>query len=486
MFFSSVRLFLLSQLKEGDMSSCKKILVFLFLFFSPGLFAQSWQDTLSAKLDSIWSNGQITGFGVSLYSADTVYFMRGFGYADRQTHRPYTPQTIQKVASVSKLVLAVATLKAVEKGLFSLYDPADEYLPFPLFNPWFPHDTIRIWHLVTHTSGLRQSVFDYKALYFPTKLRLKVNIPNFWERQIYKLSARVLNNNVKMELQPFLTRIFSPKGKWYLPQLNFHKCRPGTKRYYSNIGASLVGLIIQRTSGMSYPAFVRKYVLQPYHLQHTGFDFEFRGIPDTLKSHLYHFGVEVPNDYLLLITPAGGLESNVEDFTAFMQHVMKSTSVYDSILSTVSYQMMIKRYYDPNLYQGIFWRVWWDGRAGHRGDLAGATTFAYFYKEYGTGYILFSNTAGGKSVESELHDITRLLEHYALVLGRENLASSQPAWQFDLDGMIHNTKLSYQALLYYQPPLRLRDIKRSARHACRINTSMLYHELLVLRNGADF
>ncbi len=400
----------------------KLVLLFIFGIIS-GAVSQgiTWQDTLTKKLDSIWRQGYIAGFGVSIYSADSLYYMRGFGYADRESGRPYSPYTVQKIASLSKLVLGVAVMKSLQMGLFSLSDPADKYLPFKLVNPRAGNARIKIIHLVTHTSGIKQSPYDYRALYFPTKIRAPEGRRSL-EWLAFDFLRKVLNANEYYTLEDYVVNVLSPNGKWYDPYLCFDDTPPGTKRIYSNIGASVAGLVIQRASGMDYTTFVHKYILDVLGLKQTMFDFEARSLPDSMKASLYHFGFKIPNDYVLLIPPAGGLESSVADFTRFMQKMIEGYEQGNEILPQKYYEMMLKQYFNNNFYQGIFWRVLWDGRAGHRGDIAGATTFAYFYKQYGTGYILFTNSAGSRCAEHEYHQILSVLERYTKRIGQARQA----------------------------------------------------------------
>ena len=391
-------------------------LVTTFLFFSIFVNGQNLIDSLDQSLQQIWQKGQVVGFSVSIFSEDSVYFMKAYGYADLKTQKPYRISTVQKIASVSKLFLGVALMKACELGLIDLNDDINKYLPFELANPRVKNSKITVLHLATHTSGMRKSIFDYRALYFPTRLKLQFRWRYGLRNFVYLFLAQILNSNKYLSLKQFLFRIYSPEGKWYHPRLNFIKAKPGERWIYNNDDASFLGLAISRVSGMTYAQFVHKYIFEPLNMKNTHFDFEQRDSIVEQKSCLYHFGIEVPNDYLLILYPAGGIETNIVDLTRFMQAMIAGYRHGNQILTKQDYRFMLKRQIKPRFNQGILWRFRDHTWIGHRGDIAGATTFAYFDKNTGMGYVLLSNSAGTKAIEQEHQVIINLLELYSLKL----------------------------------------------------------------------
>ncbi len=376
---------------------------------------QNLIDSLDHDLQRVWENGTVGGFSVSIFSQDSVYFMKAYGYADLKTREPYRISTVQKIASVSKLFLGVALMKAHELGLIDLNSDINKYLPFELKNPRIKNTKITVLHLATHTSGMRKSIFDYRALYFPTKLKFRFRLRYGLRNFIYLFLVPVLNSNKYLSLKQFLFQIYSPEGKWYHPWLNFIKAKPGERWIYNNDDASFLGLAISNVSGMTYPQFVHKYIFEPLNMKNTRFDFE-NNQAKSRKSHLYHFGIEVPNDYLLVLYPAGGIETDIVDLTRFMQAMIAGYRHGNQILTKQDYRFMLKRQINPRFHQAILWRYRDKSWVGHRGDIAGATSFAYFDTKTGMGYVLLSNSAGTKAIEREHQAIIKLLETYSLKL----------------------------------------------------------------------
>jgi CubicO group peptidase (beta-lactamase class C family) len=83
------------------------------------------------------------------------------GFFDREAGVAMTADAVFRMASVSKLYVAVATMKLVSLGKLSLDDAVDTYLPY--FKPLLPDGSvpkITIRHLLTHTSGLNYGFLE--------------------------------------------------------------------------------------------------------------------------------------------------------------------------------------------------------------------------------------------------------------------------------------------------------------------------------------
>jgi CubicO group peptidase (beta-lactamase class C family) len=109
-------------------------------------------DTL---IDHALDAGRITGTVVLVYREGEPIFRRAAGLADRERHVPVTFQTIFRMASVTKPIVAATALAMVDKQQLGLDDRVRDHLPW--FHPKTPSGAvadITIHHLLTHTSGL--------------------------------------------------------------------------------------------------------------------------------------------------------------------------------------------------------------------------------------------------------------------------------------------------------------------------------------------
>lgn len=100
-------------------------------------------------------NSDIVGCVVLINQGGRQVYARAAGYADREAGRKTTLDTIFRLASVTKPIVATTALRMIDLGLLSLDDPVTMHLPW--FTPKAPDGStpdILIRHLLTHTSGL--------------------------------------------------------------------------------------------------------------------------------------------------------------------------------------------------------------------------------------------------------------------------------------------------------------------------------------------
>jgi len=92
------------------------------------------------------------------FDASAMGAVRESGIADRATGRLATADDPVRIASVSKLIVAMGVMKLVESGSLDLDADVSAYLGWPLRNPAFPDAKITLRHLLSHTSGLRDDI----------------------------------------------------------------------------------------------------------------------------------------------------------------------------------------------------------------------------------------------------------------------------------------------------------------------------------------
>ncbi|WNV87246.1 serine hydrolase domain-containing protein [Umezawaea sp. Da 62-37] len=162
-----------------------------------------------------------------------VLLRKGYGDADVGTSTPVTPDTRFQVGSLTKQFTAVAVLRLQDQGKVRVTDLVCSHLA-DCPPDWAP---ITVDQLLTHTSG----------------------IYNYTEAG-------------EDEAKPFLNRHVVPqelvdyvKGK----PLDF---TPGSRWKYSNSGYVLLGVLVERLSGMDYATFLRQQLFDPLGMRDTGYD----------------------------------------------------------------------------------------------------------------------------------------------------------------------------------------------------------------------
>ncbi len=175
---------------------------------------------------------QVPGAAMAVTAGKRLVYARGFGLGDRERGRPVQPTDLFRIASISKTLTTVAILQLVESArldvnatVWSVLD-----LPQPADPRW---KAVSIWHLLHHTGGWDDAVFD----------------PMFQAARI----ARALNTPLPIDQHAIIRYMLG------VP-LQFD---PGERFAYSNFGYCLLGRVIERVTGEPYGQAVQRSVLAP-------------------------------------------------------------------------------------------------------------------------------------------------------------------------------------------------------------------------------
>lgn len=191
------------------------------------------------EVEAFMSARQVPGGALAVVKDRRLVYARGYGWADRDAKTPARPDSLFRIASVSKPITGVAVMKLVEQGKLDLDAKA-----FPLLNlqpavqsfrdpePRLRDITIR--QLLQHTGGWdRNKSFD--PMFRPERIAQATNTPP---------PATPVN-----VIRYMLSR-----------ELDFD---PGTRYAYSNFGYCVLGRLIEKVTGATYEKFVQDKILAP-------------------------------------------------------------------------------------------------------------------------------------------------------------------------------------------------------------------------------
>ena len=113
--------------------------------------------TATARADSIdeyiaraMKQFHLPGLALLVVRDGQVVKAAGYGFADIERKTPVTPETVFKIGSISKQLIATGVMLLVQDGRLTVDDPVTKY--FPDAPPsWAP---MRVRHLLSHTAGL--------------------------------------------------------------------------------------------------------------------------------------------------------------------------------------------------------------------------------------------------------------------------------------------------------------------------------------------
>jgi CubicO group peptidase (beta-lactamase class C family) len=242
-----------------------------------------------------------------------------YGVSSVATSAPVGAQTTFRIASVTKTFVAVGVMKMVENGVLALEQPISDFFPD------YPRGReVTIYHLLTHTSGLK----------------------DWWEAGLPEGAPG--DFNLRAEPHLVLERVSDP--------YNF---APGEHHWYSNTGFVLLGEIIEQMSGQSLEEYLRVAAFRPSGLTHTFFD-----TPDGASDNAavgHHIAPdETPpfrvTDFVGSPGAAGGMRSTPEDMMRW------SAALYSGVLvsgDTLAQMSEMARLADGRPVSESTWRPAW-------------------------------------------------------------------------------------------------------------------------------
>ena len=377
------------------------------------------KDSLTSELKEVFKQGQFNGFSVAIVNEKGTLYEKGIGYANVQTKKKYTENTIQNIASISKTFVGVALLKAQELGKLKLDDPINKYLPFKVVNPFYPETEITIRNLATHTSTITDNDFYLKRNYI---LKPNQNLTNV---KLYLEDEQVINPyDSIISMKEFLQNVLTKEGKWYNKN-DFLNHKPSEIFKYSNVATSLAAYIIEIATGEPFNKFTEKYILKPLKMSSSGWRFE--DVNFSNYSRLYQYPDTLLPFYTLITYPDGNFITSSNDLSKYLSELIKGFTGNGTILKQDSYkeyfrqQLTAKNFlkrkesnpYGDEYNLGIFIGFSVTGNIGHTGGDPGVSSIMFFNPKTKIGRLLIVNTnINDKKGNDEFYNIWIKLEKY--------------------------------------------------------------------------
>ena len=261
------------------------------------------QDKLTERIDALldqeFTSKPGPGFTVGIIKKGKLVYQGQRGLANLVYRVPFNDSTIFDLASVTKQFTAACIAILQKQARLSVDDDVRKYIPELAFYG----DTIRIKHLLNHTSGIRNHNILLELTGFDFKHRGYTNqmIQNLMFRQ------QGVNN------------------------------APSEKMLYSNTNYVLLALIVERVSGQKIQDFAQESLFKPLGMVNTFYisDLE-QIIPNSARSHYpTKTGYKQPKSFNLCVG-AGGVKSTVVDLAKWMEIFLDSTQDFSYISSFIT------------------------------------------------------------------------------------------------------------------------------------------------------
>ncbi len=272
---------------------------------------------------------------------DKVIWAAAFGYATRNKNIVADTNTIYRIGSITKTFTAVILMQLVEERKVKLDDPVEKYLPeIKSLKGYSDKTIITLRQLASHTSGLERE---------PDMPGASLGPVDQWESKL--LSS--------------------------IPYTSF-KTSPGTSFQYSNIGYALLGLTLERASGVPYIQMVQQRIFMPLHMDNTFFSVPENKMADlaegflSSKENLKNEINESPSSQERIdstlggyTVPCGGIYSTSLDLAKFVIALMGKTPLLEpESLREMQVTPPGGRYYGLGLMLGRYKKLDFIGHGG--------------------------------------------------------------------------------------------------------------------------
>lgn len=359
-------------------------------------------EELHRVMTTFLAETRAAGASLAVMRGGKLVHTAGYGFADVAKGTPVRPDSLFRIASISKPITAVGVMQQVERGKVKLDDPVLKYVDLkPFVEPGKEADArikdITVRHCLQHSAG-----WDRDKSGDPIGM------------------VRVMTEKLKTDGPPPVSAVI----RFTLGRpLDF---APGERFAYSNVGYLLLGRVIEAASGRKYEEYIQKEVLEPIGI--TGMSLG-RALPENRPAAEVRYHDPIGFRQPCIYPPRRGelvpLPDGVQNVEAYEAHggwvssapdLVKFAAAFDDpkkckLLSADSIKTMWERpaYEKGRGYYALGWTVrpvGDDGKAnaGHGGALSPGCSTSLVHKADGTNWaVLFNQFRGadGKVLANE-------------------------------------------------------------------------------------
>jgi D-alanyl-D-alanine carboxypeptidase len=297
------------------------------------------------------------GLEIAIARHGKIVVATGYGVADREHHVRVDADTVFRIGSLTKQFTAAAIMQLVEQGKLGLDDDIAKYVPVPTSG-----HVVTIRNLLNHTSG----------------------IPNYTDLPSFKdVIARRMTSAEVVALVKDTPWSFDP----------------GTAFAYSNTGYVVLGMVIEKVSGLAYADYLAKQVYPRAGLIATRYC---DNDPRPHDAHGYQGDAVAPPIDMTIPSAAGSLCSTASDLLRWTAALAAGKVVADT-----SFRQMIS---PPQLARPVAMKYGFglvaDAFKGHRqiwhnGGIPGFVSELHDFPDDGIAIAVLSNSDGDEAPQVE-------------------------------------------------------------------------------------
>jgi len=243
----------------------------------------------------------LPGWAIAVTDREKLLWVATHGFADVKAGVPIAPESLFETGSIGKSLTCIALLQLREAGILDLQAPVSHYLPWFEAKSKFPPITVH--HLMRHTAGIIRGT----------------------EQAPYGLY-----------------------DCWALREIET-RARPGEHWHYSSVGYKVLGFLLERLTGQTYPERIQSRIFAPLEMSHSypavTFNTQkistigYRGFYDDRPQHpSYELAPAIWSEYA---TADGCQLSTVGDVAIYLRMLLnRGKGPKGAILSEESFRML--------------------------------------------------------------------------------------------------------------------------------------------------
>ena len=346
------------------------------------------RDQISQKIQDYVKEHEKTtaGMETAIFDKNGTIYQDNFGYMDKEKGIKADDDSVFEWGSVTKLTIWVSVMQLWEQGKINLEEDIRTYLPEGFLKNLRYDKPITMLDLINHQAGFDETTF-------------------------YMRSDKSIEE-ILQEQQPI------------------QSFEPGTVTAYSNYGAGLAALIVERISGQTFADYAHEHIFQPLGMDKTAILPDLSDNSYVQKKRQETKGYDTKGSllskdhFITSIYPTGAATGTLKDIEKFAQALLARKTLFERPETWNTLYTVSSTYPDTDIIRNAhgFWANEYGTTVlGHGGNTAGSTSRIMLDLEHGIGYVVMTNQGAEQNYNFQMPE---------LVFGPRKTASKETQEQF--------------------------------------------------------
>ena len=346
------------------------------------------RDQIGQKIQDYVKEHEKTTAGMvtAVFDKNGTIYQGSFGYMDKEKGIRADDDSVFEWGSVTKLTVWISVMQLWEQGKINLEEDIRTYLPEGFLKNLRYDKPITMLDLMNHQAGFDETTF-------------------------YMRSDKSIEE-ILQEQQPI------------------QSFEPGTVTAYSNYGAGLAALIVERISGQTFADYAHEHIFQPLGMDKTAILPDLSDNSYVQKKRQETKGYDTKGSllskdhFITSIYPTGAATGTLKDIEKFAQALLARKTLFERPETWNTLYTVSSTYPDTDIIRNAhgFWANEYGTTVlGHGGNTAGSTSRIMLDLEHGIGYVVMTNQGAEQNYNFQMPE---------LVFGPRKTASKETQEQF--------------------------------------------------------